>query len=93
MQLWILEDVASNLLACSGEGAGGGAGEDGVASVKLVRSKAIEHPVSRVYYMENESVATLSEFYVSRAHTGFSCLHAAPRSHISCTSRCTAFGR
>lgn len=57
IQLWMLEDVASRLLLCPNDG-------NSISGRLLKDEKGgqFEQLVSRVYYMEDQSVATLSEF-------------------------------
>ena len=62
LQLSILDDVAKHLLICPTDKK-----DDEISSSSLVRSSFNGHRfdqyVSRVYYMEDESIATLSEFF------------------------------
>ena len=64
IQLWMLEDVASRLLLCPNDG-------NSISGRLLKDEKGgqFEQLVSRVYYMEDQSVATLSEFFRSSCTT------------------------
>ena len=62
IQLWLLEDVARHLLSCpdtneQGENTGGG-------RLLKTMTEGVEQSVSRIYYMEDDSIATMSELGV-----------------------------
>jgi hypothetical protein len=57
LQLWILEDVSSNLIHCPDY--------DGSISGRFlldIQNDGFENAVSSVYYMENDSITSLSKF-------------------------------
>ena len=87
IQLWILEDVANQLLLCPNDG-----GSISGRLLKYDKGGQFEQTVSRVYYMEDIAVATLSKILGSFCTVCYSqdvIFHVACLYFILALGKCT----